>query len=64
MDFNPNLKIDEIIFRYALLLIIGIVVGALRIYWLVPLIMGVFLTAVLGWCPIKAMIKGNKVSAS
>ena len=64
MDFNPNLKFDEIIVRYALLLIVGIVVGVLKLYFLIPLVMAIFLTAVLGWCPIKAMIRGNKVSAS
>lgn len=64
MDLNPNLKMDEIIVRYALLLIVGIVIGVLQVYWLVPLVMGIFLTAVLGWCPVKAMMRGNNVSAS
>lgn len=64
MDFNPNLKMDEIIVRYALLLIVGIIIGVLQLYFLIPVVMAIFLTAVLGWCPIKAMIKGKNVSAS
>jgi len=64
MNFNPNLKIDEIIVRYALLLVVGIVAGVLHAYWMIPVVMGIFLTAVLGWCPVKAMMKGKKVTSS
>jgi len=64
MDFNPNLKIDEIILRYAMLIGVGILAGVFHAYWLIPVAMALFLTAVLGWCPVKAMIKGKKVSAS
>ena len=64
MDFNPNLKFDEIIVRYALLIGVGIVLGLMHAYWLTPLAMGIFLTAILGWCPVKAMMKGKKASAS
>lgn len=64
MDFNPNLQINEIIIRYALLIGVGIVLGVLHAYWLIPLAMAIFLTAVLGWCPVKAMMKGKKASAS
>ena len=64
MDFNPNLKFDEIIVRYALLIGVGIVIGVIHAYWMIPLAMGIFLTAVLGWCPVKAVMKGKKASAS
>ena len=64
MDFNPNLSISEILIRYALLIGVGIVAGALHAYWLAPVAIGVFLTAILGWCPLKAFMGKNKVSAS
>ena len=64
MDFNPNLKFDEIIVRYALLIVVGIGIGIAHAYVLIPVAMAIFLTAVLGWCPVKAIMKGNKASAS
>lgn len=64
MDFNPNLSINEILLRYALLIGVGIIAGVLHAYWLAPVAIGVFLTAILGWCPLKSYLNRNKVSAS
>ncbi len=60
MDFNPNLKFDEIIVRYALLIAVGIIGGMLHNYYFVFPAMAIFLTAILGWCPIKAMMTKQK----
>ena len=60
MNFNPNLSFNEIIIRYALLIGIGILAGVFQNFFLIIPAMGVFLTAILGWCPVKAMMSGNK----
>lgn len=64
MDLNPNLKFDEIIIRYALLMAFGIVGGMLHNYWFIIPAMATFLTAILGWCPIKAMMNRNKAAGA
>ena len=56
MNFNPNLKMDEIMLRYVLLILVGIAGGVLQNWWFVIPVMAIFLTAILGWCPIKAYI--------
>ena len=53
MNFNLNLNFAEVIMRYAVLMAIIIVAGALHQYWMVIPAMLVFLTAILGWCPVK-----------
>ncbi len=53
MNFRNNLGIDEIMLRYAIMLILGIAAGVLQQFWLIAPIMLVFLTAILGWCPLK-----------
>ena len=60
MNFNPNLSFNEIIIRYALLIGIGILAGVFQNFFLIIPAIGVFLTAILGWCPVKAMMSGNK----
>jgi len=54
MNLNPNLNFSEIIIRYAVLMCIGIVAGVFQSFFLIIPAMAVFLTAVLGWSPIKA----------
>ncbi len=53
MKFENNLKFDEIILRYAIMLILGIIAGATSQFWILLLAMYLFLEAILGWSPIK-----------
>ena len=63
MNLNPNLNFNEIIIRYAVLIVIGIMAGVFQNFFLIVPAMAVFLTAVLGWCPIKAFMSGNRSAA-
>lgn len=60
MDFKTNLKFDEIIYRYAAMMLLGITGGMLHNYWFVIPVMIIFLTAILGWCPIKAYFTSKR----
>lgn len=62
MDFNPNLNFNEIIIRYALLIGIGILAGLTQNFFFIIPAMGVFLTAILAWCPVKAMMNGKNTA--
>ncbi len=62
MDFNSNLSFNEIIVRYALLIAIGILAGVTQSFILIVPAMAVFLTAILAWCPIKAMMTGRRTA--
>lgn len=61
MNLNSNLNFTEVIIRYALLMAIIIIAGALHQYWLIIPAMLVFLTAVLGWCPVKTTLRELKL---
>ncbi len=52
MHFTPNLSFMEIFWRYAGLMVIGILVGVTGIIWFAPLAIAVFVTAITGWCPL------------
>lgn len=55
MEFKNNLAFDEIILRYAIMLVLGITAGVLQQFWMIIPTMFVFLEAIMGWCPIKQM---------
>lgn len=61
MEFKNNLKFDEIMLRYAIMMIMGIIAGVTHQFWMIIPTMFVFLEAILGWCPIKQMF--TKASA-
>lgn len=63
MNLNPNLSFNEIIIRYAILIGIGILAGVFQSFILIVPAMIVFLTAILGWCPIKAFMSGSRTPA-
>lgn len=63
MNLNPNLNFNEIIIRYAILIGIGIIAGVSQNFFFIVPAMIVFLTAVLGWCPIKAFMSSNHTAA-
>ena len=50
--FEPNLSFYEIGGRYFMLMLLGILVGATQLVFLVPLLIIIFITAISGWCPI------------
>ncbi|MFN0274551.1 MAG: hypothetical protein ACKVPJ_02300 [Chitinophagales bacterium] len=60
MNFNPNLGFDEIMYRYAIMIAVGITIGVLQIYWAIPIMMIIFLTGMLGYCPIKEFMLSRK----
>ncbi|MFN3939059.1 MAG: hypothetical protein ACK4IY_00640 [Chitinophagales bacterium] len=60
MEFRNNLTFDEILLRYAIMLLLGITAGVLHQFWMIIPTMFVFLEAIMGWCPIKQMLKGSK----
>lgn len=55
MEFKNNLAFDEIMLRYAIMLVLGITAGVLQQFWMIIPTMFVFLEAIMGWCPIKQM---------
>jgi hypothetical protein len=63
MNLNPNLNFNEIIIRYAILIGIGIIAGVSQNFFFIVPAMIVFLTAVLGWCPIKAFMSSHHTPA-
>ncbi|MBC8047226.1 MAG: hypothetical protein H7Y00_10550 [Fimbriimonadaceae bacterium] len=64
MNFKNNLDFAEVILRYAILMAIGITAGILHQYWMVIPMMLVFLTAILGWCPVKMVFTNLKKKRS
>jgi len=54
-----NLSITEIIVRFYIVLGLGILLGVLNAPWMVFLAMLVFLTGILGWCPVYAALGIN-----
>ena len=61
MNFKNNLKVDEIMLRYAIMIALGITAGVTHQFWMIIPTMFVFLEAVLGWCPIKQMLTKTHV---
>ena len=64
MDFVNNLSFDEIMLRYAVMIVLGIVAGVTMQYWMIIPTMAVFLMAVLGYCPVKASFTRRKAAHS
>lgn len=57
MGYNLNLK--EVMVRYAIMMLIIIIGGLMGNIWIMLLGMPVFLTAILGWCPIYQVLGIN-----
>ncbi len=53
MKFENNLKFDEIIMRYGIMIVLGIIAGATRQFWIMIPMMYIFMESILGWSPIK-----------
>jgi hypothetical protein len=60
MNFTPNLNFAEIFLRYAMMMAVGILIGVLRVYWAIPFMMIIFLSAMMGYCPVKQAFKSKK----
>lgn len=60
MNLNSNLKFDEVMLRYVIMMALGITGGVLHNYWFIIPVMLVFLTAVLGWSPVKAYMQQRR----
>jgi hypothetical protein len=57
--FDYNMGFNDIIIRYAIMLLLGIVGGLTQQLWLMMLVVPVFLFAITGWCPIHAILGRN-----
>ena len=57
--FDYNMGFNDIIIRYAAMMLLGIVGGLTHQLWLMMLVVPVFIFAVTGWCPIHAMLGRN-----
>ena len=60
MNFVSNLDFAEIMVRYTIMIILGIIAGVTHQYWMIVIVMAVFMEAIMGFCPIKAMFTRNK----
>jgi hypothetical protein len=57
--FDANMSFNDIIVRYTVMMVIGIVGGLTHQVWLMVLVVPVFVFAVTGWCPIHAILGRN-----
>lgn len=57
--FAYNMGFKDIIIRYTLMMLIGIIGGLTHQLWLMILVIPVFLFAITGWCPINAALGRN-----
>lgn len=64
LNFNSNLGFDEVMYRYAAMMVFGILAGVFQNWWFVAPTMLIFLTAILGWSPVKAYIQAKRKSAA
>ena len=55
-----NLSIPEILIRYVLMSIIGGIVAVTQLYWLMPVTLYLFMTAILGSDPIYHFVGKRK----
>lgn len=53
MKFENNLKFDDIILRYGIIIILGITTGATQQLWIMIPMMYLFMESILGYSPIK-----------
>lgn len=53
MKFENNLKFDEIILRYGIIIILGIATGVTHQLWIMIPMMYLFMESILGYSPIK-----------
>jgi hypothetical protein len=54
--FQHNIGFTDIVIRYIIMMVVLILAGVLQSFGLMFLGVGVFLTAILGWCPIYNMV--------
>ncbi|HPE97360.1 MAG: DUF2892 domain-containing protein [Chitinophagales bacterium] len=59
MNFVSNLNFAEIMVRYTIMMILGIIAGVTHQYWMIIVVMAVFMEAIMGFCPVKALFKRN-----
>jgi hypothetical protein len=52
MKFHVNMNFKDIAARYGMVMLVGIVGGVLQSIPIMALAIPLFLTAILGWCPI------------
>ncbi len=57
--FTHNMGFYDIIVRYTIMMLLGIIGGLTGQLWLMALAIPVFLIAILGWCPMYAVLGIN-----
>ncbi len=57
--FDYNMGFNDIIIRYTIMMLIGIVGGLTQQLWIMILVIPVFIFAITGWCPVHAMLGRN-----
>lgn len=57
--FSYNIGMYDIIARYTIMMLLGIIGGLTGQLWLMVLAIPMFLVAILGWCPIYAVLGIN-----
>jgi hypothetical protein len=62
--FTYNMGFYDIIIRYTIMMLLGIVGGLTGQLWLMVLAIPVFLIAIMGWCPLHAILGRNTCEPS
>lgn len=63
MKFEFNLSLSEIVVNYVLMMAVIIIAGFSGQWWLAFVGLPLFLRGLLGWCPVKTMLKNSKSAA-
>jgi len=57
--FDYNMGFSDIIIRYAIMMIFGVIGGLTHQLWLMLMVVPIFIFAVTGWSPIHAILGRN-----
>lgn len=60
MKFEFNLSFGEIVINYVFMMAVIIVAGFIGQWWLALLGLPLFLRGLMGWCPLKTMLKSMR----
>jgi len=63
MKFEFNLPVDEIIYNYLIMMGVIVVAGFSGYWGLALLALPLFLRGLIGWCPIKTILKNSRTVA-
>ena len=64
MNFVSNLNFAEIMVRYTIMMILGIIAGVTHQYWMIIVVMAVFMEAIMGFCPSKPLFKKETAAST